>query len=115
MRPLRRDFSDHVATKIDKDRRTAAQKARDAKVTSDAKTDTMNAVLQMPPEDRVRYSEGVLDGLRAALTVHEDAALACSIIASKAHQPIAELGSKGRAEQAFAKLTRADNDRGESE
>ncbi len=39
-RPQRRDFSDRVLTQIDKDRRTAAQKARDAKVRADARMAT---------------------------------------------------------------------------
>lgn len=112
-RPQRRDFSDRILTQIDKDRRTAAQKARDAKVSSDARMATVAAIYRQPHADRIRYCEGVLDGLRDVLTAHADAALASSIIAAKATQPIIAMGAKGRAEQAFASLIKAANDGGD--
>lgn len=106
----RRDFSERVISEIDKDRRSGAEKARDARVIADARLATFAAVLRMPADDRVRHCEGMLDGIREALTAHEDAALACSIIAAKAYQPIIAMGAKARAEQAFARLTVANDE-----
>jgi hypothetical protein len=113
MRPLRRDFSDHVVTKIDKDRRTAAQKARDAKVTSDAKTAAMRAIAGIGEADIVLHCEGVLEAVKDALCAHLDKEGAASTFGRFAQVAI-YTGPirKAAAEQAFAKLTRADNDRG---
>lgn len=114
--PQRRDFSDRVLTQIDKDRRTAAQKARDAKVTSDAKTDTTRAIAGIGETDIVLHCEGVLEAVKEALCAHLDKEGAASTFGRFAQVSI-YTGPirKAAAEQAFAKLTRADNDRGESE
>ena len=45
---MRRDFSDSVISKIDKDRRSGAAKARDARVTSDARMATAVSLLVFP-------------------------------------------------------------------
>lgn len=100
----RRDFSESVIAQIDKDRRTGAAKARDAQVIAEARLGTFAAILRMPPSDRVRHCEGMLDGIREALTAELDHAGASSIIAAKAYQPIIAMGAKARAEQAFARL-----------
>ncbi len=101
----RRDFSERVIAEIDKDRRSGAAKARDAQVVAEARMATFAAVLRMPSDDRVRHCEGMLDGIREALTVSLDHAGASSIIAAKAYQPIIAMGAKARAEQAFSRLT----------
>lgn len=101
----RRDFSEAVIAQVDKDRRTKAQKARDAKVSLSAYLSTRAAIKAVSETDRVRHCEGALDAIRAALTEHSDAALASSIIASKAVQPIVAKGARARADQAFARLS----------
>jgi hypothetical protein len=116
MRPIRKDFSDRVVTQIDKDRRTAAQKARDAKVTSDAKTSAMRAIAGVGEADVVLHCEGVLEAVKDALCAHLDKEGAASTFGRFAHVSI-YTGPirKAAAEQAFAKRTKAANDRGEAE
>lgn len=107
----RRDFSESVISRVDKDRRSGAQKARDALVTADAYRMTVAAILRLPADDRARHCEGALDAIRDQLTAIHDHAFASSTIAAKAYQPIIAMGAKARAEQAFDKLTGANDDR----
>lgn len=103
MRPLRQDFSDRVIARVDKDRRSAADKARDARVTSDARMATMVSIATIPEAQVVRHCEGVLDAVREALTARLDPAGASSIIAAKAQQAIiCGTTARARAEQLFA-------------
>jgi predicted deacylase len=113
MRPRRSDFTDRVITQIDKDRRTAAQKARDAKVTADAYTAAQRRLLGVPDELLDLHADGELDAIRDVLTARRGAVPASSKLAAKAEQAII-LGPNRRAiaDQQLAKLTRADNDRG---
>ncbi len=107
---MRRDPADPIISRIDKDRRSGAEKARDAKVTLRGYLSTRAAIKAVAETDRVRHCEGALDAIRAALTEQTDAALASSIIASKAVQPIIAKGARARAEQAFSKLANPAND-----
>lgn len=105
----RRDFSETVISRIDKDRRSGAQKARDAQVITDARMSTMVSIMKIPANDTVRHCEGVLDAVRDALTAALDHAGASSIIAAKAQQAIISgPNARARAEQLFS----AANDRG---
>ena len=100
---MRRDFSDAVISKIDKDRRSGAAKARDARVTSDARMATAVSILKIPAVDKVRHCKGVLEAVREALTATLDHAGASSIIAAEAQQAIiAGPNARARAEQLFA-------------
>ena len=112
-RPLRSDFSDRILTRIDKDRRTAAQKARDAKVTADAKTGAAKAIAGVGEADIVLHCEGVLEAVKEALCAHLDPEGAASTFGRFAQVAI-YTGPirKAAAEQAFSALTRAANDRG---
>ncbi len=106
----RRDFSDAVISKIDKDRRSGATKARDARVTSDARMVTSVLLLKIPEPDKVRHCKGVLEAVREALTAALDHAGASSIIAAEAQQAILSgPNARARAEQLF---TNAANDGG---
>ncbi len=115
-RAQRRDFSDRVLTQIDKDRRTAAQKARDASVVSDAKLATAKAIAIIGQADIVLHCEGVLAAVKDALCAHLDAEGAASTFGRFAHVSI-YTGPirRAAAEQAFANLTKAANDRDDDE
>lgn len=98
----RRDFSDAVISKIDKDRRTGAAKARDARITSDARMATAVSLAKIAEPDKVRHCKGVLEAVREALTATLDHAGASSIIAAEAQQAIiAGPNARARAEQLF--------------
>lgn len=107
---MRRDFSDRIIAQVDKDRRSGVRKAHDARVIADGRLATVAAILRLPAEDRVRHCEGMLDGIREVLTSHADAALASSIIAAKAVQPILAVTARARAEHAFARLSPANDE-----
>lgn len=112
--PQRRDFSDRVLTQIDKDRRTAAQKARDAKITADAKEGAAKAIAGIGDAHVVLHCEGVLEAVKEALCARLDPEGAASTFGRFAQVAI-YTGPirKAAAEHAFAKLTKAANDRGQ--
>ena len=88
---------------IDKDRRSIAQKARDRAVVDAARTSTLVAIMAVPEPQRVQHMEGMLDTIRAQLTVCLDAAGASSIIAKRAEQAIISgPNARARAEQLFS-------------
>jgi len=115
-RTQRRDFSDRVLTQIDKDRRTAAQKARDAKVRADARMATAVAIAGISDAHIVLHCEGVLSAVKDALCARLDAEGAASTFGRFAHVSI-YTGPirRAAAEQAFASLTKAANDEGRHE
>lgn len=112
----RRDFSDTVIARIDKDRRSGAAKARDAAVTAHAYDVTQVQILAVAANDRVRHIEGILDACRDRLTAELDAAGASSIIAAKAQQAIIHgATARARAEQAFSTLKPSNDPYGDSQ
>ena len=87
---------------VDRDRRSAAQRARDRAVVDAARTSTLITIMAVPEPQRVLFMEGVLDTVRAQLTVCLDAAGASSIIAKRAQQAIITgPNARARAEQLF--------------
>jgi len=116
MKPLRRDFSETVIAKIDKTKKTEAQKAREAKITADAKLAAQRAIAQAGTDDVVLHCEGVLLAVKDALCANLDPEGAASTFGRFAKVSI-YTGPirRAAAEQAFAKLTQADNDRGAGE
>ena len=88
MKPLRRDFSETVIAKIDKTKKTEAQKAREAKVRADAYAATQRRLLAIPADLRDPHVDGELDAIRDLATAWNGPASASSQIAKRAEQAI---------------------------
>lgn len=105
---MRRDPSEPIIARIDRDRRSGAAKARDAAISVSAYQVVRDYLNALPANDIDRAADGILDATRDALTAHLDAAGASSAIAAKAYQPITAPTAKERAGAVFSRA----NDRG---
>lgn len=84
----RRDFSESVIARVDKDRRTDSARLEDCRVTAEGRMAVVAMILKQPAHRRVSYMDGVLHGVRDQMTVSLDAAGASSRIAASAQQAI---------------------------
>ncbi|KQS55923.1 hypothetical protein ASG17_07685 [Brevundimonas sp. Leaf363] len=113
MTAARRDFSDHVAARIDRDRQTAAQRARDEAVRRAAFERMRDHLLGAPDACLQLECEGALDAIKDVFTARRDGPGASSMIAARAYQPlISGPNARARAEQLFDRASAAnDGDR----
>jgi hypothetical protein len=99
----RRDFSERVICRIDRDRRSDADKAQEARVTAEGRLATVAMILRLPDHQRLPFMDGILHGVRDQMTVCLDSAGASSRMAAAAQQAIiAGPNARARAEQVFA-------------
>jgi hypothetical protein len=101
----RRTFADSVISKVDKDRRSGAQKAHDENVRLSAYQVATRLLAQVGQPDRHRYRDGMLDAIRDNATADVGCVSASSQIAAKAEQPMTAPSAVERAVREFDKLT----------